>query len=206
MNTNTPLLQAGITTTHFDGNHLVIREVGNAAFVRVHAVTDAESAAAALRSLGFPASTVPNTSAGTDRVALCLRPREWMLFSEQADPAQMLAEVRAALDPATSGASVAVLPQSDGLACVRLSGAAAPWLLSKLSGVDYHAEEKKGQYCLRTRLAQVTVLVHHHHAAGPAAGETSQEFVYDLVFDRSIAAYLWNILLRHAAHAAELVR
>src|SRR5690606_33905737 len=149
-------------------------------------------------------SVTPNTSAGSDRVALCLRPREWLLFSEGADPAQLLAEIHAAFDPA----SVAVLQQSDALACVRLSGAAVPWLLAKLSGVDYQAAEKTGQYCLRTRLAQVTVLVHRHpHVdTDAAAGAANTTFVYDLVFDRSIAAYLWNILLRSAPHAGELVR
>ena len=198
MKSNTPLTQAGFTTTRFDAERIVIREVGNATFVRVHAMSGTETVVAALQSRGFPASGVPNTSAGSGRFAMCLRPNEWLLFSEQADDGSMGAEVRTAFDPGT----VAVLPQSDALACVRLSGAAAPWLLSKLSAVDYHALQGKGQYCTRTRLAQVTVLV-HCHPSGEAGAQTG-EHVYDLIFDRSIAAYLWNVLLRNAPHATEL--
>ena len=50
---------------------------------------------------------------------------------------------------------------SDGLAVFRLSGGGAPWLLGKLSGLDYQAGIKTGRHCARTRMGHISVLVHY---------------------------------------------
>jgi len=193
----TPLQQAGLAPTRFEGGSISLWELADATLIRVHTLANAESTAAALATCGFPASVIPNTSNGAERAALCLRPGEWLLFSEQAGSEELLDELHAALDPASSS----VLHQSDGLACFRLAGAGVPWLLSKLSSLDYLAGRSEGQHCTRTRLAQVTVLVHFH----PEKAH-DHNFVYDLIFDRSIAAYLWKLLLINAPHANELAQ
>ena len=193
----TPLQQAGLAPTRFSDGSISLWEVENPTLIRVHTLETPEATAAALANCGFPASTTTNTSRGGERMALCLRPGEWMLFSEQGASETLISEVRAALDPALNS----VLPQSEGLACFRLQGAGVPWLLSKLGSLDFLAGRSEGQHCARTRLAQVGVLVHYH-----PANTQGDSFVYDLIFDRSIAAYLWKLLLSNAPHANELAQ
>jgi heterotetrameric sarcosine oxidase gamma subunit len=104
-----------------------------------------------------------------------------------------------ALDSNGIASFCTLVDMSDGLAVYRLSGSAAAWLLSKISCVDFVATAAFGQYAARTRMGRVAVVVSHHQLVG-----TDTEFVYDLIFDRSIAAYLWQLLLSSAPHAQEL--
>jgi sarcosine oxidase gamma subunit len=122
------------------------------------------------------------------------------LFSEQSDPESLLDRLRPAIDPAQTS----LLNNSDGLATFRLSGQGAPWLLSKLSGLDYLAgssgDAAERQHCARIRMAHAAVVVHYHQ---PDGGDSP--FVFDLLFDRSLAKYLWDLLSASAAHADDLV-
>jgi sarcosine oxidase gamma subunit len=121
------------------------------------------------------------------------------LFSEQSDPESLLDRLRPAIDPAQTS----LLNNSDGLATFRLSGQGAPWLLSKLSGLDYLAgssgDVAERQHCARTRMAHAAVVVHYHQP-----GNEDSPFVFDLLFDRSLAKYLWDLLTESTAHADDL--
>jgi sarcosine oxidase gamma subunit len=86
---------------------------------------------------------------------------------------------------------------SDGFAVFRLQGNGSPWLLCKLSGLDFLAGRAAGQHCARTKLGQVAVVIHYHQAENKA-------FVFDLLVDRSYARYLWELLAASAPHADEL--
>ncbi|MGD8357493.1 MAG: hypothetical protein PVG42_05485, partial [Lysobacterales bacterium] len=55
----------------------------------------------------------------------------------------------------------------------------------------------KGRQATRTRFADIGVVVHAH----PGKGGERQ---FDLVFDRSVAPYLWGLLKDAAPHAREL--
>jgi heterotetrameric sarcosine oxidase gamma subunit len=88
---------------------------------------------------------------------------------------------------------------SSGLAVFRLTGPGAPWLLNKLSGLDFQAGIAHGPHCARTRMVHAAVAVHYLGASpdGPA---------FNLIFDRSIARHLWELLTASAPHADELAR
>ena len=92
-----------------------------------------------------------------------------------------------------------MLDLSDGLGVFRLCGAASPWLLGKLCGLDTLAGVSTGQHGARTRVGDVAVVLHYCPAADGSPN-------FDLVFDRSVAKYLWNLLADAAPHAGELYR
>jgi heterotetrameric sarcosine oxidase gamma subunit len=195
----TPLQQAGIEGTLFQSDTLELKEVTGITILRLHSLQPAEQVAAAFVSHGIELPLQPNHSTGSDQAALCLRPNEWLLFSEQSDPESLLDRLRPAIDLAQTS----LLNNSDGLATFRLSGQGAPWLLSKLSGLDYLAGSSgagaQRQHCARTRMAHAAVLVHYHRPDGQ-----DSPFVFDLLFDRSFAKYLWDLLSASAAHADDL--
>jgi len=193
----TPLQQAGIEGPPFHSDTLELKEVTGAAILRLHSLAPAEQLAAELENRGVELPLQPNQSTGSDPAALCLRPNEWLLFSEQFDPESLLDRLRPAIDPAQTS----LLNNSDGLASFRLSGQGAPWLLSKLSGLDYIAGSSQGQHCASTRMAHAAVVVHYHQ---PGGGDSP--FVFDLLFDRSLAKYLWELLSASAAHADDLAK
>jgi heterotetrameric sarcosine oxidase gamma subunit len=90
-----------------------------------------------------------------------------------------------------------VCDQSDALAGIRVAGPAAPWLLGKLSCLDFTRGRTAGPHCARTRMGDAAVVVHYHEASADA-------WVFDLYVDRSVAHWLWNLLSDCAPHAAEL--
>ncbi len=190
-----PLQQAGIKGTLFQSDSLELKEVTGLTILRLHSLAPAEKLAAALESHGVNLPLQPNHSTGSDPAALCLRPNEWLLFSEQSDPESLLDRFRPAVDPAQTS----LLNNSDGLATFRLSGQGAPWLLSKLSGLDFVAGASQEQHCARTRMVHAAVVVHYHQ---PDGGDSP--FVFDLLFDRSLAKYLWDLLSASAPHADDL--
>ncbi|MGD8384996.1 MAG: hypothetical protein PVF89_06285, partial [Lysobacterales bacterium] len=126
---------------------------------------------------------------------LCLRPDEWLIVSESAAVSELWARIMANIDRRRAF----LLDCSDAHAVLRLTGAAAPWLLSKLGALDFIAGAASGQHCARTRLSQAAVIVHCHASASGAA-------CFDLLFDRSIAQYMWSLFKASAPHAAELER
>lgn len=193
----TPLQQAGVNDGPFSSSTLELREVANLTILRLHSLEDTGQLGASLTGIGINLPRQTGQSSGQDPVALCLRPNDYLLCSEQLDPPLLIAQLRPLIDPALTS----LFNSSDGLATFKLSGPGAPWLLSKLSGLDFVAGPLEGQHCARTRMGHIAVVVHYHQT-----GSKDSPFVYDLLFDRSLAKYLWDLLLASANHADDLAK
>jgi len=137
-----------------------------------------------------------NGASGHDPAWLCLRPGEWLALSDSASSAGTLTPWAEFAE--STGA--ATLDHTDGHALFRLSGPAAPWLLSKVSSLDFLGHAAMGPHCAQTRLGLIRVIVY----ARPTEPSGTPEF--DLLVDRSLAAYAWGLLADAAPHAAELYR
>jgi heterotetrameric sarcosine oxidase gamma subunit len=185
------LQQAGIDCLEFNSDSLGMEEIAGASIVRIHSLQDFQQ----ISSDPFHLPEKTGQCSGSNPAALCLRPNEWLLISETAKPARLLNQTQGSIDPQRT----AVYDNSDGLAIFRLSGSGAPWLLSKLSGLDYLTGTAAGEHCTRTKMGKVAVVVHYHQAG-------DDQFVFDLIFDRSIAKYLWDLLSESAPHADDLAR
>ena len=183
------LQQAGINCLGFSSDSLEMEEISGASIVRIHSLQDARQLNSG--QLELPEKT--GQCSGSNPAALCLRPREWLLISDVAEPVELLAYTKNNLGPERT----AIYDNSDGLAIFRLSGSGAPWLLSKLSGLDFLAGTAAGEHCTRTRMGKTAVVIHYHQAE-------EDQFVFDLVFDRSVAKYLWDLLSQSAPHADDL--
>jgi heterotetrameric sarcosine oxidase gamma subunit len=183
------LKQAGnqARASRYDG--LELCAIGNPALVRLRSLEDPGEAP--LAELGLPRLT--GRCSGDDPVALCLAPGEWLLVGGQNEPAAgaLADQLRRRL----ASSLTAVCDQSDGLAGIRVSGAAAPWLLAKLSCIDFAAAGV--DWCARTRMGDAAVTIF----CRPAASGSRQ---FDLYVDRSVADALWSLLEASAPHAVEL--
>ena len=168
---------------------LEIKELAGAAIVRLHSLPELQQSTAI--PINLPAKT--GLCNGENPSALCLRPREWLLISESTEPSDLLQHANSIIDPERS----VVNDNSDALTIFRLSGNGAPWLLSKLSGLDYLAGTASGEHCTRTRMGHIAVVVHYHQVE-------QAPFVFDLVFDRSFTKYLGDLLIASAPHADKL--
>jgi len=174
------LQQAGIDCLEFSSDSLAMKELTGASIVRVHSLQDV-------------LQLDTGQCSGNDPVTLCLRPKEWLLISETSSPGELMNNVQGKFE----AEHTSVNGNSDGLAIFRLSGPGAPWLLSKLSGLDYLAGTAAGEHCARTKMGHVAAIVHYHQT-------NEEQFVFDLVVDRSFARYLWELLCESAAHADDL--
>ena len=185
------LEQAGVDEREFSNASLVIRELCGLSVVRFHTLSQ-EPAESATAGLELPGRT--GQCAGDDPAVLCIRPSEWLLISETADAAALALQALNGVPDEISS----VRDNSDGLALFRLSGEAAPWLLSKLGGLDYLKGVSSGAHCTRTKMGHIAVIVHFH--------ESRQDgWVFDLLLDRSVAKYFWDLLIQSAPHAHDLV-
>lgn len=186
--------QAGIAQSRHVGQGIALEALEGMTLFRLHSLEETQRLASVLARAGLALPAVTNQAAGTEPALLCLRPGEWLLSGESGDTRTRVLRLGTELDADRS----ALLDVADGLAVLRLSGPAAPWLLAKHSALDFIAEGRPAQHCARTRLGGCAVIIHHH-----PAGE-SGAFVYDLIFDRSVAAYIWNLLCAAVPHASEL--
>jgi heterotetrameric sarcosine oxidase gamma subunit len=197
------LQQAGIEPGQLEASDICICELRQAGLLRLHSLLAPEQIQKALAGCGINLPLQGNESAGHEPLALCLRPGEWLLVSEINQTHELLHRLKPVLELEEQSAGqwvrTALLDYSDGHAVFRLSGKAAPWLLSKISSVDFLAAAAKGQHALRTRMGQIAVVVSYHPAS-----DAGSEFVFDLIFDRSVAAYLWQLLVTSVPHAQEL--
>ena len=187
-----PLLQAGIAERDIRLEHVQLREITNLALARLRSMDSPPGAQAS--ALDVPIET--GQCAGTDPVFMCLGPREWLAVSATSTPHRLSTQLQAVTQAARG---MAVFDASDALATLRIAGTAAPWLLSKLGGLDFLAGAREGQHCTRTRLGEAAVTIHYRE-------DTQQEWVFDVFVDRSIAAYLWALFLECAPHASELAQ
>jgi len=192
----TCLQQAGIENGVFSSSSLELREVPGTTVVRLHSLGNSEQLKTAVDEAGIELLQQTGQSSGQDPVVLCLRPKEYLLFSEQLEPEQLIEQLEPLIDPTETS----LFNNSDGLGTFRLSGPGAPWLLSKLSGLDFTVGTEQGQHCTRTRMAHAAVVINYHQT-----GNDDSPFVFDLLFDRSLAKYIWDLLTASANHADDLV-
>jgi len=178
-----PLAQSGVFATEYRGENLRFFARDGLRLLRVRSLAGPAGPAAAPRA--WPQAT-GETSEGAVTV-LCLRPGEWLCFGEPGSGIEALPEM---LDPADS----ATYDLSDGLAVFQLEGPAAPWLLSKFSGLDFPAGIRLGAHCARTRLDDAIAIVHCDDNAR-----------IGLFVDRSLARHFWERLTESAPHAEHLV-
>jgi heterotetrameric sarcosine oxidase gamma subunit len=191
----TALQQAGVESRALRTATLSIEEVRSASMVRLHSLPDQPF------SSTFPFDLPSGTGAcsGENPAVLCLRPGEWLLISDSISAQDLMQQIETHIDPGQTSC----LDNSDGLAVFRLAGAGAPWLLGKLSCLDFLAGINHGRHCACTKMGQVAVIVYYHQ---PHDEISRDQFVFDLVFDRSVAKYLWSLLTESAGHADELAK
>ena len=187
------LRQAGVAASPLEQPHLDLREWADPSLLRLHSLEEPGELAARLADAGITLPPDTNGAAGDDPAALCLRPGEWLLIGGEWPVAEWIAQLEPRLDPSRT----ALVDLSDGLGAFRLRGTAAPWLLGKLGGLDFLAGIRSGQHGARTRIGEIAVVLHFR--PGPEG-----EPCFDLLFDRSVAKYLWDLLNDAAPHAAEL--
>jgi heterotetrameric sarcosine oxidase gamma subunit len=183
------LQQSGVESHDFHSETLSLAVLQNTSFIRVHSLS--ENPLSADCSIKLPDKT-GQCSDQNPRV-LCLRPRDWLVVSDSSRLEELLQQ----LDEVTDSNATAVLNASDSFTTFRVARAAAPWLLGKLSGLDFLTEKNKGPHCAQTKIGHVAVIVHYHQPAGG-------DYVFDLILDRSIAKYLWSLMIESADHAEEL--
>lgn len=187
------LSQAGAEVVALKRPNLTLRELPDMVLLRLHTLEEPDLLAAAMAQAGMALPLETNEAAGPDPSIVCLRPGEWLLLSQHQPPAELIERIRRLLDP-----SLTVLHDlSDGLGVFRLDGKAAPWLLGKLSGLDFLAGVSSGPHGARTRIGEIAVVLHF-------CPEPDGAPRFDLVFDRSVARYLWDLLNDAAPHAEEL--
>jgi heterotetrameric sarcosine oxidase gamma subunit len=183
------LEQSGMDSSKFTTDTLVIRELTGWKIARLSCLPGAAYPKICEGELPQRAGE----SRGAEPVILCLRPREWLFLDESDGISQSL------IHSATENGTAFWADLSDGHAVFRIEGAGAPWLLSKLSCLDYQSCHSADDHCARTRMGQVAVVVHFHRTP-------DNDEVFDLILDRSIARYLWELLCASAPHASDLVR
>ena len=193
------LRQAGIRECTFDAAGLRMGQIDDPVLVRLRSLERPGEATLAALALPLQVGEVgPVTLFNGEKMdALCLAPGEWLLVGPARVACSRPPDLVERLQQELASDSTAVFDQSDGLAGLRVSGAAAPWLLSKLSCLDFARGPAAGPHCARTRMGDAAVTVHYHEAPGDA-------WVFDLYIDRSVAHWLWQLLTDSAPHAAEL--
>ncbi len=191
----TALQQAGLSESSYSGNSIVLHELTGVALLRLHSLLPFAALRDEMAAGDIPLPAEVNQSLGQDPAVICLAPGEWLLFSEYLSASRLFEQVQAAVDPRHTAA----LDMSAGLAVFRLAGSAAPWLLNKLCGLDFQGHRAAAAHAARTRLQQVAVTLHYHRPGG-----LGNECVFDLICDRSLARYLWQLLIASIPHAEEL--
>jgi heterotetrameric sarcosine oxidase gamma subunit len=185
----TALQQAGIDERDLHLGEVRLREMPVTALARLRFFAAPSAADCPLAHLPLQVGQC----GGADPVFLCLGPSEWLAISQHGTPETLMEALR----PATDGGQAVACDLSDGLSLFRLSGSAAPWLLAKLSCLDFVHGRHGGEHCARTRMIDIAVTVHYYHAVDDGWG-------FDLIADRSIASYLWGLLRASASHANQL--
>jgi heterotetrameric sarcosine oxidase gamma subunit len=192
----TALQQAGLQATAYeslDGAEILsIREVSHATVIRLLTLSTPQELKSSLAEAGIDLSPGVGQTTGQDPAALCIRPQEWLLFSEFLDADRVRAKCLSSVDRTRSTLN----DHTDAMAVIRVSGSASSWLMSKMSCLDFHAATRHGQHCATTLFGQITAVVHYH--------EVRSEYLFDLIIDRGYATHCWKLLLASAPHAEEL--
>jgi sarcosine oxidase, subunit gamma len=191
----TALQQAGVLDRSHISSGINLRELDSTTLLRLRSLQEFSSLESAVAACGIVLPGKVNDCSGQDPAVICQAPRDWLLISERSNARELMVQ----LQPALNAQHTIALDLSSALAVFRLSGNAAPWLLSKLCCLDVHAGIRTAAHTARTRMQHAAVTLHYH------AGDTSASVpVFDLLFDRSYAAYLWQLLVASIPHAEQL--
>lgn len=189
------LEQAGVQLSVHQTDGFELSQLSSVTLLRLHSLQARTELNSALLSHGIELPERINQASGQDPSVLCLAPREWLLFSEYLSIDQLQKQLEAAVQPELSTLS----NQTSAIALFRLKGNTAAWLLGKCCGLDFHPGMILGQHCTRTRLDQAPAVLHYHQ---PGSG--SGPFVFDVMIERSLAHYVWQLFLNYLPHAREL--
>ncbi len=192
---DTALEQTGMADTSFSSDSIMLHEMTGTALLLIHSLQPFAALSDGMAACDVRLPAAVNQSLGQDPTAICLAPGQWLLFSEYLGCSRLFEQVHTAVE----FHHTAVLDLSDGLTVLRLSGRGSPWLLNKLCGLDFQRDIDAPAYGTRTRMQQAAVTVHYHRPGG-----FTSESVYDLIVDRSIALYVWQLLIASMPHAEEL--
>ena len=191
----TALQQAGLPDRSHISVGINLHELESTTLLRLRSLQEFSSLESAVAACGIVLPATINECSGQDPAVLCQAPRDWLLISERSSARQLLEQ----LQPALNAQHTIALDLTSALAVFRISGNAAPWLLSKLCGLDVRAGIKTAAHTARTRMQHAAVTLHYHAGDGPSARP-----VFDLIFDRGYAAYLWQLLVASIPHAEQL--
>jgi heterotetrameric sarcosine oxidase gamma subunit len=191
---DTPLQQAGLTNSVHETNGNELRLLTSISLLRLHSLQTRADLNSNLRSIDLDLPQFPNQASGQDPAVLCLAPSDWLLFGEHHSARELQQLLKDRISPGLT----TLTNLSSAFAVFRLSGNAAPWLLAKNCGLDFRKGMASGQHCCRTGLSLVPAILHYHQP-----GSSSPAFVFDILIERSLAAYTWQLLLRQFPHAME---
>jgi heterotetrameric sarcosine oxidase gamma subunit len=184
---------SGRAVAPLDTEQLQLSERAGTLILRLHSLQPVAELAAAFSAAGLTLPTEANHADGEGPAFLCLRPGEWLVLAADLNPGPLADRLSACTDRRLT----AIRDQSDGLVLFRLSGGAAPWLLSKVGSLDFSSERRGRQRVIQTRIGDVPVTI---HVRRDADGETE----FELLVGRSFARYLQRLLCAAAPHAAAL--
>lgn len=169
-------------------NAVQIRAGAAGAIMRLKGWNAGEGAERAVRFGDIQADKSVGSISGSTVRALCTSPQDWLLVW----PPGSFASVAELADPVVAeGFFLADL--SDAYCIWSVAGPSARELLSKGCGLDLHPRQFTEQHCMRTRFAQIAVVV---------ACVGSDEF--ELYALRSYSQYL-HAWLQDAAHELQAV-
>ncbi len=191
----TALQQGGVEDRSFISTGISLRELDGITLLRLRSLQEFNALESSMAACGIMLPAKVNACSGQDPAVLCQAPRDWLLCSERISTQQLLAQMQ----PALNAQHTIALDLSSALAVFRLSGSAASWVLSKLCGLDVHAGIRTAAHTARTRLQHAAVTLHYHAGEGPASMP-----VFDLIFDRAYAIYLWQLLVASVPHAQQI--
>ena len=192
---NTALSQAKLEIFSYKSKTISLQELTGTALLRLHSLRSSEKLNDALSKCEFVLPEKVNQSLGQDPAIICMAPGNWLLFSEYLKPLRLSGQLESALE----GDDTTVLDLSASSTTFRLGGEGMKWLLCKVCGLDIFENFNAQAQAARTRIQQAAVSLHYHQP-----GSKSDEFTLDLIVERSIASYLWHILVDAIPHAEEL--
>lgn len=195
---DTPLEQAGLTHSVHKADGFELGLLTSISLLRLHSLQTLAELDTSLHGSDLNLPQLPNQAGGQDPAVLCLAPNDWLLFSEYLSAERLQEMLQERLNPQLTILS----NQSSAYAAFRLSGRIAPWLLSKSCGLDFRKGMALGQHCSRTGIGQglnkVSAILHYHQ---PGSGHNP--YVFDVMTERSLAHYVWQLFLRQLPHAIE---